>query len=138
MSLELQFQSVMASFLYGLCLGFSYGLFNRVFFFLSWRFLRTLLEIVFDALMLSGYFFLMVALNKGHFNLYLFLALALGVVFYESGFAGGYLYYLEGVMRIFGRLFYPIRFIFSKIRGILKQIRKVTKRGKAKKEGKIE
>jgi len=131
-SLELQFQSVAASFLYGLMLGFGYGLFNRVFFSVRIGLIRMTAEIIHDCLWLAGYFFLIVALNKGHFNLYLYFALLLGVAFYIYGFSSGYLAGLEYLMRFFRWFFYPIRFIFSKIRAILRHVRRVSVHGRKK------
>lgn len=133
MSLELQFQSLVASFLYGLVFGFGYGLFNRLCFRVKWTPFRYALEIVNDCAWISGYFFLMVNLNNGHFDVYLFLCLCLGIVFYECCFAAGYLFYLEYVMKIFRWFFSPIHFIFSKIRGILKKMKKVKCHGKKNK-----
>lgn len=130
MSLELQFQSLVASFLYGLALGFGYGLFNRITFHVKWMPIRYGLEIINDCAWLFVFFFLIVSLNNGHFNLYLFLCLILGIAFYEWCFAAGYLFYLEYIMRFFRWFFCPIHFIFSKISGILKKMRKVIGRGK--------
>ena len=133
MPLELQFQSLAASFLYGLFLGFVYGFFNRLFFGVKWRWLRTILEIGLDTSLLAGYFFSIVRLNRGHFNQYMFLTLLVGVLIYLFVFSRGYLSELEGIMRFFRWLFSPIRFIFLKIRAILKKIRTVKRDGKKKK-----
>ena len=132
MSLELQFQSIVASFLYGLVLGFEYGFFNRIFFHMKIKMIRLVVEVIHDCLCLAGYFFLIVALNKGHFNLYLYMALFLGIIFYIYGFSSGYLARLEYIMRFFRWLFYPIRFIFSKIHVILKHVRQVKRHGRKK------
>lgn len=132
MSLQLQFQSIIASFLYGLGMGFGYAFFNRMIFHLKWKIISYILEAICDSLLLLGYFYLIVFLNGGHFNLYGYIALFLGVVFYIAGFSSGYLRYLEYVMHFFRWFFYPIRFIFFKIRAILKRVRKVKRHGKSK------
>lgn len=106
MSLEVQFQSLIASFLYGLFLGFAYGLFNRICFHMRFLPLRWAVEIAFDTCLLLGYFFFIVSLNHGNFNVYLILALGFGVLFYLFCFAGGYLFYLEYLMRFFRWLFF--------------------------------
>lgn len=134
MSLEVQFQSFVASFLYGLGLGFGYGFFNRACFNLKIKLLRWGLEIFIDSFLALTYFMMIVFLNGGHFNLYLYLALGLGLSFYIFYFARGYLFYLEYLMRFFRWFFFPFRFIFSKIRAILKHVRKVWQDGKNKED----
>lgn len=134
MSLELQFQSIIASFLFGLVLGFSYGFFNRVCFTVRYWPFRWFLEAVFDSAAVMLFFFLIVALNSGHFNLYLYLAVILGVCFYEKAFAVGYLCDLEYVMRFFRWFFSPFRFIFHVIRVILRKTRRMIRHGKKQKD----
>ena len=135
MSLDLQFQSIIASFGYGLVFGFGYGFYNRACFYLKWKWVRYILEACFDCAMIGIYFFMIVYLNGGHFNLYLFLSFAIGIIFYVSGFQNGYLRYLESVMYFFRWLSSPFRFIFRKIRVILKKsMRKVKRLGTTKKK----
>lgn len=134
MTIDIQFQTIMASLLYGLGWGFCYGGFNRMLLHLNKPMLRGLSEIIFDSATMLGYFFLIVKINHGIFNIYLYLALLLGIAIYYFYFSYGYLYHLEKIMRFFKWIFYPLHFIFIRISAILKTKKKVIKHVHEKKK----
>lgn len=134
MNIDIQFQTIVASLLYGLGWGFCYGGFNRTLLHLKNQLLRGLCEIVFDCAMIVGFFFLIVKINNGNFSVYLYLSLICGVAIYYLYFSYGYLYQLEKLMRFFRWIFYPLHFIFLKISDILKTKKKVRKHARKKKQ----
>ena len=68
MSLQVQFQSLVVSFMFGLFYGFGYGFFNRLF--LKMRRLRYVLDALFNIVWISVYFYTMLYINNGIFILY--------------------------------------------------------------------
>lgn len=125
MKLFIQFQSLMTSFLYALCLGLVYSFVNRCLYFLKLRWIRCILEIIFCSFLALIYFFIMLYVNNGHMNFYLIISFVSGLLIYEFVYASYFLRWFEQVMKMFHWLFSPVRFIFSKISGILKKKKKV-------------
>lgn len=132
MSLQVQIQTLVASFFFGLMYGFCYGFYNRCVFKLSIKLVKTLLEIGFNLVFVTAYFYVMLWINYGKFYFYHGLAMVLGVLFYLMFLSKEYLRMVESSMTFFRCLFLPFIFINKKIRGILSHIKKVSRHGRQK------
>lgn len=130
MSLEVQIQSLVVSFLAGLLYGFGYGFYNRCVLKLSRFIFRMILEMTFNICFITLYFYTVLLVNDGKFYFYYFIVMALGVFYYLVFLSKGYLRMIEKIMDFFHFLFLPFYFINKKIRGILSHIKWVGKHGK--------
>jgi len=132
MSLQVQIQSLVASFFFGLLYGLCYGFYNRCVLKISFKTIKLILEIGFNLLFVTAYFYAMLWINYGKFYLYHYILLFLGVIFYLTFLAKGYLKMIETWMAFFRWLFLPFSFINKKIHDILSHIKKVKRHGNKK------
>lgn len=131
MTLLVQIQSMIVSFVFGLVYGFSYGLYNRCVLKINLFFVRIILESLYNCLFVICYFYAMLYVNYGKFYIYHFMLLGLGVLYYLLFLSKGYLRFIE---IIFHYLILPFDFIIKKIHGILSHIKRVRGHGNKKKK----
>ena len=121
MELEVQFQILFVSILFGMYLLSFWQLLNRIF--LKKIIIRFFFELPFFILNFLFYYFLLFKLNGGVFNIYLLLGIFIGFFIHQKFYASKILLFYE--------------FILNKVNGIIKNIKmRCKKYGKNKKRKK--
>ena len=84
MSLELQFQVIIFSFLFGVIFLAIYQLFNIIFYRLKGTLIRFVFEIILFGFCVTVYFIILFIINNAILNIYLPLFIILGAIFYQK------------------------------------------------------
>ena len=84
MSLELQFQVIIFSFLFGVIFLAIYQLFNIIFYRLKGTLIRFVFEIILFGFCVTVYFIILFIINNAILNIYLPLFILLGAIFYQK------------------------------------------------------
>lgn len=125
MSLLIQFQCLLYSFLYGFVMSGVYHIINRLFYHIPHLF-RYLLQVLIGISFGMLYFYGLVFFNKGILRLYFFVLIFVGYLFYQKYYAYYVLYDLEFCIQILKRFLSPFIFFFKKISVIIqKRVKKV-------------
>ncbi len=120
MSLIIQFQCLVYSFLFGFVMTGVYHIINRFLYGIPlWirYFLQCLIGSVFGVLYFAGLVFFNEGVLRGCFFIFIFL----GYLMYSRYYAYYLLYGLEKIVRIFKRIFSPFIFFFRYINGIIQK-----------------
>ncbi|WP_399201156.1 spore cortex biosynthesis protein YabQ [Tannockella kyphosi] len=115
-----QIQSFVYAFVVSMVLLMVYAFLNRLFY----RFEKSIFRLVIQVLMMSGFGFLtywgLVMIQGGVVRLYQVVVFIIGYFFYQFFYASGWQIFLEYIMLGLSKVFFPILFLFRKIRAILK------------------
>ena len=122
MELEVQFQVLFMSILFGMYLLSFWQLLNRIFY--KKTILRFFFELPFFTINFLLYYFLLFKLNNGVFNIYLLLGLFIGFYIHQKFYASKILLYYE--------------FILKKFNDIIKKSKRWIPHGKNKKRKKFQ
>ena len=122
MELEVQFQVLFMSILFGMYLLSFWQLLNRIFY--KKTILRFFFELPFFTVNFLLYYFLLFKLNNGVFNIYLLLGLFIGFYIHQKFYASKILLYYE--------------FILEKFNDIIKKSKRWIPHGKNKKRKKFQ
>ena len=122
MELEVQFQVLFMSILFGMYLLSFWQLLNRIFY--KKTILRFFFELPFFTVNFLLYYFLLFKLNNGVFNIYLLLGLFIGFYIHQKFYASKILLYYE--------------FILKKFNDIIKKSKRWIPHGKNKKRKKFQ
>ncbi len=122
MQLEVQFQVLSMSVIFGMYLLSSWQFLNRVFY--KHNIIRFFFELPFFSFNFLLYYFMLFKLNNGIFNIYLFLGLIIGFYIHQKFYAPKILLFYE--------------FILKKINVIIKKSKRWIPHGKNKKRKKFQ
>lgn len=120
MSLIVQFQCLLYSFLFGFVMTGVYHIMNRLLYGVP-MFLRYISQCLIGICFGMLYFYGLVFLNEGILRLYFFIFMLMGYLLYSHYYAYYLLYFLEKIVSIFKRIFSPFIFFFRYINGIIQK-----------------
>ena len=125
MNLVEQIQVIGYSLVSGFVFTFVYSLINRVFYKYHQRLIRSFIQIIIGILFGYIYYLGIFKINNGVLRMYFFVCILIGYILYLNYYSY-YMYCLiELIIRMIKYILKPILFLFRKVDGIIKHIKRV-------------
>ena len=125
MNLVEQIQVIGYSLVFGFVFTFVYSLINRMFYKYHQRLIRIVIQIIIGILFGYIYYSGLFKINNGVIRMYFFVCILSGYILYLNYYSY-YMYYLiELIIRMIKYILRPMLFLFRKVDGIIKHIKRV-------------
>lgn len=127
MDLVKQIQGISYSLVFGFTFTFIYSLINRLFYKYHKRIFRLNLQIVIGIIFGYLYYLGLLVINNGVVRIYFIISMVIGYVLYLNYYSYYMFFLIEIIVSMLKYLLRPIIFIFRKISGIIKRMKRVVK-----------
>lgn len=127
MDLVKQIQGISYSLVFGFTFTFIYSLINRLFYKYHKRIFRLILQIVIGIIFGYLYYLGLLVINNGVVRIYFIISMVIGYVLYLNYYSYYMFFLIEIIVSMLKYLLRPIIFIFRKISGIIKRMKRVGK-----------
>ena len=127
MDLVKQIQGISYSLVFGFTFTFIYSLINRLFYKYHKRIFRLILQIVIGIIFGYLYYLGLLVINNGVVRIYFIISMVIGYVLYLNYYSYYMFFLIEIIVSMLKYLLRPIIFIFRKISGRRKRMKRVVK-----------
>ncbi|MFQ6792817.1 spore cortex biosynthesis protein YabQ [Thomasclavelia sp.] len=125
MDLINQLQGISYSLVFGFLFTFVYSLINRVFYKYHQSIFRYIIQIITGVVFGYLYYLGLLVINNGVIRFYFIISMLFGYLVYLNYYSYYMFYVIEAVVKMLKYILSPIIFIFKKINGIIKRMKKV-------------
>lgn len=132
MDLIRQIQGISYSLVYGFVFTFVYSLINRLFYKYHQCIIRLFLQIIIGAVFGYIYYLGLLKINNGVIRIYFFVSMLIGYILYLNYYNYYMFILIELIVKMIKYILRPIIFLFRKVNGIIKRVKKVMRWPKEK------
>lgn len=125
MELVKQIQGISYSLVFGFVFTFIYSFINRLFYKYHKGLFRLILQVIIGIVFGVLYYLGLLVINNGIVRIYFIIALLTGYVLYLNYYSYYMFILIEIMVKVIKYLLRPIIFIFTKISGIIRRMRRV-------------
>lgn len=125
MDLIKQLQGISYSLVFGFLFTFVYSLINRVFYKYHKSIFRYFIQIIVGIVFGYCYYIGLLVINNGVIRGYFIISLLVGYVLYLNYYSYYMFFVIEAIVKMLKYILSPIIFIFRKINGIIRRMKKV-------------
>lgn len=132
MDLVKQVQGIGYSLIFGFVFTFIYSLVNRLLYKYHQRIIRLFLQVIIGIIFGYLYYLGLLKINNGVIRIYFFVSILVGYILYLNYYNYYMFFLIELIVKMIKYILKPILFLFQKVNGIIRRVKKVMRWPKEK------